>query len=66
MGSIFRSSEHMVVNANMIVEHLIHDPKVNGLNSSTGRRKEKNRIMLNDMEQKESRQACSVISLATT
>ncbi len=52
MGIVFRSSEHAVVNASTMVENLIHDPRVNGSNPTTGRWKEKNRIMLNDMEQR--------------
>jgi hypothetical protein len=33
----------MVVNASTMVEHLIHDPRVNGSNLTTGRGKEKTR-----------------------
>ncbi len=57
----------MVVNASTMVEHLIHDPRVNGLNPTTGREKMKSIIMLNDMEQKEYRhEACSLVSLTVT
>ncbi len=52
MGLVFRSPEHVVVNASTMVEHLIHDPKVHGLNLTYGRGKEKSMIILNDMKQK--------------
>jgi hypothetical protein len=52
MGHIFRSSEHAILNARMMVEHLIHDLRVNGSNLTTGREKMKSIIMLNDMEQR--------------
>ncbi len=52
MGLVFRSSEHMIVNARMMVENLIHDLRINGSNLTTGREKMKSIIMLNDMEQR--------------
>jgi hypothetical protein len=37
MGLIFRSSEHVIVNARTMVENLIHDQRVNGSNPTTGK-----------------------------